>query len=135
MQTCLEKISIDERHEEIVRNDYNQYDQYSMTHPDALGNSGQQGKGTGHPGGTVNLLPHCTGNIGVFDYSNWDTDPDSHAGNCQDNAAREKMMARSLYNAYAPYGLTLIDRSININEGQYVMGTANVRKENCTINF
>lgn len=135
MQSCLEKLSMEERHEEIVRSDYNQDNQYSVTHPDALGNSGQQGKGTGHPGGSVNLLPHCTGNIGIIDYSNWDTDPESHAGNCQDNLARETMMARSLYNANNPYSLKLIDRILNINEGQYVCHSVNLRQENCSINF
>lgn len=118
MQSCLEKRSMDERHEEIVRSDYNQYNQYSGTHPDALATGDAQGKGTGH-GGHSFWLPNCNGTLGVFNYSNFDTDPDSGAGNDADNEARSTAMARSLYNPTYQYSARLVDTSANVLEGQY----------------
>ena len=101
MQSCLEIRSMDERHEEIVRSDYNQYNQYSGKHPDALATGDAQGKG------------------GVFNYSNFDTDPDSGAGNDADNEARNTAMTRSLYRPTYQYSAKLVDTSANVLEGQY----------------
>ena len=110
MQSCLEIRSMDERHEEIVRSDYNQYNQYSGKHPDALA--------TGD-GGHSFWLPNCKGTLGVFNYSNFDTNPDSGAGNNADNEARNTAMTRSLYNPTYQYSAKLVDTSANVLEGQY----------------
>lgn len=117
MQSCLEIVSMNARHKQEVRSDYNRNNQYSVTHPDALASSGK-GKGTGH-GGHGFWLPNCKGQLGVFDYSNFDTNPASGAGNTADNAARKQSMVRSLYNAEHPYSAKIIDTSANLREGQY----------------
>lgn len=118
MQSCLEYQSINERNEEIVRNDYNRENQYSVTHPDALATGDKQGKGTGHKGHTF-CLPNCKGSIGMINYSNFDTNPESGAGNIDDNNARNTAMARSLYNYENQYSAKIIDTSLNLKEGQY----------------
>lgn len=118
MRTCLEIRSMDERHIEIVRSDYQRDNQYSATHPDALATGDTQGKGTGHKG-HLHWLPNCTGTIGVFDYSNFDTAYASHAGNDVDNATREVAMVRSLYKPDKAYSARIIDTSANVREGQY----------------
>lgn len=118
MQSCLEIRSMDERHEELVRNDYNRDNQYSATHPDALADGDSRGKGTNH-GGHTHWLPNCNGTLGVFNYSNFDTAPSSGAGNNADNEARNTAMARSLYNPDYQYSARLVDTSANVLEGQY----------------
>lgn len=118
MQSCLEKYSIDERHTELVRNDYTRYDEYSATHKDALATGDKRGKGTNHGGHTF-WLPNCNGALGVFNYSNFDTSPNSGAGNDADNEARNTAMVRSLYNYDKQYSARLVDTSLNVIEGQY----------------
>ena len=120
MQSCLEVRSIEERNEEIVRNDYNRENVYSATHEDALATGDVQGKGSGS-GGHTHYLPDCTGPIGSYNYSNFNTDPASGAGNVDDNEARNTAMTRSLYTYENPYSAAIVDTSINIQEGQYVM--------------
>lgn len=117
MQSCLEIRSMDERHEELVRNDYNRDDQYSATHPDAMATGDSRGKGVG--GGHTHWLPNCNGTLGVFNYSNFITSPDSGAGNNADNEARNTAMARSLYKPDYQYSARLVDTSANVLEGQY----------------
>ncbi len=119
-----------ERHEEIARNDYNSIDQYNKNHPDALSNGDAQGKGSGHQGHT-HWLPNCNGELGVIDYRNFDTDIESNIGNCNDVAMRMRSLARSLYNHNTVYGETLIDRSNNIAEGQYVFSGVKNRTDGC----
>lgn len=118
MQSCLEKRSIEERHEELVRNDYTKDNQYSATHPDAIADGDKKGKGTGHGGHTF-WLPDCTGTLGIFNYSNFDTNPYSQAGNSDDNEARNTAMTRSLYNYENQYSENYVDTNLNILEGQY----------------
>lgn len=118
MQSCLEQISMDERHEEIVRNDYNIDNKYSATHPDAIADGDSRGKGTSH-GGHGFWLPNCSGSLGTFNYSNFDTAPSSGAGNNTDNEARNTAMTRSLYNPEYQYSAKLVDTSANVLEGQY----------------
>lgn len=117
-QSCLEKRSIEERHEEIVRSDYNRENQYNAAHPDALATGDEQGKGTGH-GGHTHSLPNCNGSIGMIDYSNFDTAIASKAGNKDDNNARNTALARSLYNNENVYSALSVDTSANLREGQY----------------
>lgn len=132
MRSCLEKRSMDGsdnmpygRHQQEVRSDYQRTHQYSATSPDALSplhDNGEgihgQGKGTGH-GGHGHWLPDCNGQLGVFNYSNFDTAIASGAGNEDDNEARNIALTRSLYNDANPYGA--IDTSMNVAEGQFVV--------------
>lgn len=132
MRSCLEIYSMDGsstmpygRHQQEIRSDYQRTNQYSETHPDALsplhdegkGKKGQ-GKGTGH-GGHSHWLPNCTGQLGVFNYSNFDTAISSGAGNEDDNEARNIALTRSLYNHERPYGD--IDTTLNREEGQFFL--------------
>ena len=45
-QSCLEIVSMNARHEQIVRSDYTAEDVYSAQHPDAIAGDDEQGKGT-----------------------------------------------------------------------------------------
>lgn len=122
-QTCLEARGIEERHNEIVRNDYNIDAPYGPTHPNALSDGDPKGKGTGHQGHT-SWLPSCDKPTNAIDYSNFDT---QHGGNQYDIEGRNGIGGRlnaivnSLYNAENPYGLSLVDTIENVNEGQYYM--------------
>lgn len=118
MKSCLEKRSMEERHREQVRSDYNSENQYSVTHPDALSNGDTQGKGTGS-GGHGFWLPDCNGTINIIKYSNFDTDISSGAGNKTDNDMRNTALARSMYNQENVYSAKLVDTSENVREGQY----------------
>ena len=120
MQSCLEKRSIEGRHEMMVRSYYTRDNQYSATHPNALATGDAKGKGTGHKGHTF-WLPDCNGTLGVFDYSNFDTAISSGAGNNADNEARKTALARSMVNAENIYSAKLVDTSKNVREGQYVI--------------
>ena len=102
MVSCLESVSIRERHEEIVRNDYNINDQYSATHKNARAGNDTKGKGTGH-NGHMYWLPDCSGTLGSFNYSNFDTHTSSEAGNIDDRNARKIALARSMYNSENQY--------------------------------
>ena len=117
MRACLEIRSMDERHNEIVRSDYNRDNQYDVNHPDAKATGDKLGKGVG--GGHTHWLPNCNGTIGVINYSNFITDPSAGAGNDVDNETRETAMARSLYSYENQYSARLIDTSLNVREGQY----------------
>ena len=120
-QTCLERRGIEERNVEIVRSDYNINDQYGPTHPDALSTGDPQGKGTGH-GGHTSWLPDCTKPTTMIDYSNFDTE---NGGGLYDIkgrngiSGREQSLARSMYNKENQYGLSLVNTSENIAQGQY----------------
>ena len=121
MRSCLEIVSMDERHEELVRNEYNPDNEYNASHPDALNidnGDDKRGKGTGSSGHS-HWLPDCTGQLGIINYSNFDTDVSYHAGNRADNDARTTALARSMYNADTQYSTELIDTSMNVAEGQY----------------
>ena len=119
MQSCLEKRSMEERHVEIVRNDYNKDNIYTELHPNARATGDSKGKGTGQPGGMKFITPNCNGVIGVIDYSNYDTALTSKPGNDADNLARQKALARSIYNQDAPYEARMLNTTANIREGQY----------------
>lgn len=112
--TCLDKRSDVARNEQIIRSDYNIENQYSANHPDARADGDKRGKGTGSTG-HGDWLPDCNAPINVFNYSNFDTDPESHAGDAADNEARNKAMLKSKYDAQHPYG----DIEFSAHEGQY----------------
>lgn len=117
VDSCLEFVSMDERHRQEARSDYQRDNQYNALHPDALASSGN-GKGVG--GTHSHWLPNCRGTIGVINYSNFITSIESHAGNDCDNAARTQSLARSLYNDNNVYSLLSVDTSRNRREGQFV---------------
>lgn len=121
MRSCLEKVSMEERHEETVRNEYNRDNEYNANHDNARNidyGDDNRGKGTGSSGHS-HWLPDCTGTLGVINYSNFDTDVSYHAGNKTDNNTRTTALARSLYNADNQYSAEIIDTSQNVAEGQY----------------
>jgi hypothetical protein len=126
-QTCLEKRGFTERHNEIVRSDYNIENQYSAVHPDALSNGDPQGKGANH-GGHSHFLPDCTKPSGEVNYSNFATSPTDQIGGEYDiegyanRPGRRVQMARSLYNYEEPYGANLVNTTQNVNDGQYFVG-------------
>lgn len=132
MQSCLEKVSINSRHEQMPRSDYQANNPYSALHPDAIADGDAYGKGTRH-GGHRHWLPNCNGTLGVINYSNFDTAITSNAGNCDDNKARETSLARSLYNEGRVYSALLVNTTQNVREGQYVVGTVIKRNRRCIL--
>lgn len=128
-QTCLEIHGIEERNEEIVRNDYNIEDQYSVTHPDALSDGDSQGKGSGH-GGHVDWAPFCSDNNtkNMIDYKNFDTSYESQIGDCYDINGRNGiggriyLMNKCKYGPEYQYGPELVNTEENRNQGQVVVG-------------
>ena len=71
----LEEISEQFRKREIVRNDHDQNDQYSGTHPDALSDGDEKGKG----------------------------DNNGQVGGLTDIKTREAQMVRNKFNVNRPY--------------------------------
>ena len=112
--TALEIRGDKARDEQIIRSDYNIDNQYSANHQDAKADGDSRGKGTGSMG-HGDYLPDKNAPINVFNYSNFDTAYESHAGNKDDNEARNKAMVKSLYDPTHPYG----DVQITPREGQY----------------
>lgn len=125
MRTCLEIRSMDERHVEENRNDYNRFNQYNESHPDALATGDAQGKGTGSNQGNY-TLPHFSPTPMPIDYSRFDTEnspsraaTSTNPGNGTDNYWRNAMVERSIYgpsNQYCPGGKF---ETYNLYEGQY----------------
>ena len=130
VQSCLEFVSMDARHEQEARSDYQRDNQYSALHPDAMAASGN-GKGVG--GGHSHWLPNCRGTIGIINYSNFITDINSGAGNDCDNIARNKSLARSLYNGGNVYSQLSVDTGRNVREGQFVNVYKRKQKRVCYI--
>ena len=117
VQSCLEIVSMDARHEQEARSDYQRDNQYSALHPDAMAASGN-GKGVG--GEHSHWLPNCRGTIGVINYSNFITDINSGAGYDCDNIARNKSVARSLYSGNNRYSQLSVKTDKNMRERQFV---------------
>ena len=117
IQSCLEYVSMDQRHLQEARSDYQANNPYSALHPDAKAESGN-GKGVG--GSHSHWLPNCRGSIGVINYSNFITDIASGAGNDCDNEARRRTLRRSLYNENQIYSSLLVNTEKNVREGQFV---------------
>lgn len=120
MQSCLEKRSMEARHVQEIRSDYNSENKYSSVHPDARATGDSQGKGTGSLGHSF-WLPNCNSEIGVFNYSNFDTSPADNAGNDVDNRTRNESLTRSVYNFENQYSANSVDTSANVAEGQFVI--------------
>lgn len=113
---CLERISIEERHEQEAKSDYQRDNQYSALHEDAKASSGN-GKGVG--GSHSHWLPNCSGTIGVFNYTNFKTQVSDGAGCDCDIKMRERSLGRSLYSADNAYSALSVDTSKNVSEGQF----------------
>lgn len=124
-QTCLEINAIEERQDEIKRNDYNSSNEYKAGHKDAVSDGDPQGKGLegGHSHGFS--LPDCTMPKNIISYKNFPTDL---AGGQYDLEGRNsrggynRSMTRSLYNKENPYGAELVNTSENVAQGQYRFG-------------
>lgn len=112
--SSLEKRADTARNEQIIRSDYNEENQYTANHPDALADGDKRGKGTGSTG-HGDWLPDSNAPINVFNFTNFDTSIESKAGNKDDNETRNKAMVKSLYDPTHPYG----DVVITPREGQY----------------
>lgn len=123
-QTCLEARGMEERHNEIVRSDYNLNNAYSSTHPNAISDGDVKGKGTQH-GGHTHFLPDCTKPTTTIDYSNFDT---FNGGGCYDINGRNgiggrvRLMNYCLYSSENEYGPNSVSTEQNREDGQYFMG-------------
>lgn len=123
MQSCLEKRGIEERHNEIVRSDYNIEDQYSSAHKDAISDGDALGKGTNH-GGHTHFLPDCSKPTTMIDYSNFDTVNGGGFYDIEgrnDIGGRKRAMGYSLYNQENQYSANLVNTEENLRQGQYQM--------------
>ena len=115
-QSCLEIRSMDARHTQIVRSDYQAENRYGNVGANMVTIKDLTMKGR-NDGGHTHWLPDCHATVNTFLRFNFDTDPASNLGNLADQAARNASMVRSVYNALTPYGN--VDTSANILEGQY----------------
>ena len=121
MQSCLENRGIKARHEEIVRNDYGNNNEYSSTHKNAIGGEDSIGKGSPSIKGHNDWLPDCTKPTTMINYSNFDTE---NGGNMYDIngrngiGGRKQSLVRSMYNKENQYGADLIETEENIKDGQ-----------------
>lgn len=126
-QSNLEKKGIEERSNEIVLNDFNNDDEYSSTHEDALSHPQSTdkpwGKGTNH-GGHTHYIPDSTKSKTQMNYSNFDT---FNGGGSYDIygrnnvGGRNKLININLYSSNNAYGPDSVDTTKNQEEGQYVV--------------
>ncbi len=124
-QTCLEKTGIERRQEELVRNDYTRFDEYSAVHKDALSDGDPLGKGSGH-GGHTHSVPNCDLPRGMMDYSNFDTQASNLGGSYDIHGrngvgGREFLSTINIYNETNSYGPTSVDTTANVEDGQIVV--------------
>ena len=121
-QSYLEVEAIQARKEQMERSDYNQNNEYSESHPDALSNGDIRGKGTGNFGGPTYTVPDMTKPKSEIGSSGFNTEA---GGNSCDERARDVMTARSLYSPERQYGLAsmganvYVDTAVNRADGQY----------------
>lgn len=126
-QSNLEKKAIEERNEEIIRNDYDYNDEYSSTHEDALTHPESTdkpfGKGTGH-GGHTYFLPDSNKSKDQINYSNFDT---FNGGGSYDIYGKEGVSGRqtlttiNLYSSDNAYGINSVDTTKNQMDGQFIV--------------
>lgn len=115
-QSCLEIRSMDARHTQTVRSDYNMSNPYININANLITVKDRTMKGNMRGHGLA-WLPDCHAVINDFTRFNFDVDPASNFGNLADQAARNSMFGRSLYSPDRPY--TTPDTTANIREGQY----------------
>ncbi len=124
-QTCLEKTGLQRRQEELVRNDYTRFDEYSAIHKDAISDGDPQGKGSGH-GGHTHSVPNCDLPKGMMDYSNFDTNAENIGGSYDIHGrngvgGREFLSTINIYNESNSYGINSVDTTANVEDGQIVI--------------
>lgn len=133
MQTCLEKVGLSKRPIELNRNDYRDYNEYSVTHKNAISDGDPKGKGTGH-GGHTHYIPDCSKAImtdyghmnSPIDYSNFDTD---NGGGSYDikgresisHSGRERLTSINMYSNLTQYSASLVNTEANVNDGQVII--------------
>ena len=114
-QSNLERKGIEERHNEIVRSDYNTNDAYSESHENAISNGDVKGKGTNN-GGHQHYIPDYSKPSTLMNYSNLDTTKGGGKYDIEGRngiGGRNFLMNISKYNANNEYGATLVDTSKN----------------------
>jgi hypothetical protein len=125
-RSYLEIKGAEERHNELVRSDYNTSDAYSESHEDALSDPNNKdkplGKGTNN-GGHQHYTPDYTKPQTLFNYGNFDT---TNGGGSYDIhgrngiSGRNRLVKINIYNQDNSYSMNSVDTSANIAEGQYV---------------
>ena len=122
-QSNLEIKGIEERHNEIVRSDYNKNDAYSESHENAISNGDVKGKGTNN-GGHQHYIPDYSKPSTLMNYSNLDT---TKGGGKYDiegrngKGGRNFLMNISKYNSENEYGAHMIDTRANLADGQIII--------------
>ena len=117
--SCLETRAVSARQSLLVKNNYSTVNKYDASHPDAIADGDAKGRGTGQGMGQM-WLPHCTSQINVFNYSNFNTDyTQILIGNSTDIQARDYAVSHSLYNAAHPYSENLYEMEANALDGIY----------------
>ena len=132
-QSNLERIGIDERTQEFIRSPY-KYDEnnpYNASHPDALADGDEKGKGTAQPMGHLTIPTvkgtHATATVmgRTTDTNNgggkYDTDGTKGVpGAFQGDAGRNYLMGGTInpYNKQNEYGPQSVDTSKPV-PGQY----------------
>lgn len=126
-QSNLEIKGIEERNNEIIRNDFDNDDEYSSTHEDALSHPESEdkpwGKGTNH-GGHTHYIPDASKSKTQMNYSNFDT---RNGGGSYDIygynniSGRNRLTTINLYSQDNAYGVDSVDTSKNQEDGQYIV--------------
>lgn len=122
-QSNLEIKGIEERHNEIVRSDYNTNDAYSESHENAISNGDVKGKGTNN-GGHQHYIPDYSKPSTLMNYSNLDTTKGGGKYDIEGRngyGGRDRLVQINIYNKDNSYGPNSVDTTNNINEGQYVL--------------
>lgn len=119
-QSCLEIRSMDARHTQIIRSDYQMTSPYTnlTANLNTVKDLTMKGNMQGH---ADPWLPDCHATINDFTKYSFNVDISSNFGNLADQAARTAMLSigHSMYSPDRPYGN--IDTSANVREGQYVV--------------
>ena len=131
--TCLDQFGQEKRPIELNRNDYKSYDEYNVTHKDALSDGDPQGKGTGSAGHT-HSTPDCdkaemndSGHLNSpIDYSNFDTEAGGGSYDIKGRdeisfSGRERLTNINIYNKNNEYGANFVNTEENIVQGQVVI--------------
>ena len=95
---------------------YNEDDEYSAIHKNALSDKSAQGKGTSF-GGHTHTIPNPD-KPRTINYSAFNTD---NGGNIYDVESRGMLETISLYSKETPYGAHMIDTSANKVDGQIII--------------
>lgn len=122
-QSNLEIKGIEERHNEIVRSEYNTNDAYSESHENAISNGDVKGKGTNN-GGHQHYIPDYSKPSTLMNYSNFDTTKGGGKYDIEGRngySGRDRLVQINIYNKDNSYGPNSVDTTNNVIEGQYVL--------------